>query len=266
MKLKNLIGVGFATAMLLGAGSASAAIVSTGEQASSTNQGDGTPVTNTDWTKALTFSKFNTSLGTLVGFKITINTTQDTAVTVTNAVDASSNSTGSVQTRVVTLIQDWDGGGYFVNNVSTSGGLVKTTALSDYDQGSFSDLAPGASVVVNPDAVSVSARADYSSGYTIVGNPIDITPSGDPLAGLFAAVSGSGSYVLNAITKSSVVTDITGGNNSTAQVTKADVQGFVTYYYDDAPVPIPGAVWLFGTGIVGLIGASKRKKAAALVA
>jgi hypothetical protein len=32
------------------------------------------------------------------------------------------------------------------------------------------------------------------------------------------------------------------------------------------PTPIPGAVWLFGTGIAGLVGAGKRKKAKALEA
>ena len=32
-------------------------------------------------------------------------------------------------------------------------------------------------------------------------------------------------------------------------------------YKDVNPVPIPGAVWLFGTGLIGLIGFAKRKKA-----
>ena len=31
---------------------------------------------------------------------------------------------------------------------------------------------------------------------------------------------------------------------------------------DISPVPIPAAIWLFGTGIIGLIGFSKRRKAA----
>ena len=29
-----------------------------------------------------------------------------------------------------------------------------------------------------------------------------------------------------------------------------------------SPVPVPAAIWLFGTGIIGLIGFSKRRKAA----
>ena len=33
-------------------------------------------------------------------------------------------------------------------------------------------------------------------------------------------------------------------------------------YRDISPVPIPAAVWLFGTGIIGLIGFSRRRKAA----
>jgi hypothetical protein len=38
------------------------------------------------------------------------------------------------------------------------------------------------------------------------------------------------------------------------------VAGYLTYVIN--PVPVPAAIWLFGTGILGLIGFSKRKKSA----
>ena len=44
-------------------------------------------------------------------------------------------------------------------------------------------------------------------------------------------------------------------------------QGPISYYIDDfelqlTTVPIPGAVWLFGSGLLGLVGMARRKKAA----
>ncbi len=33
------------------------------------------------------------------------------------------------------------------------------------------------------------------------------------------------------------------------------------YRYATAPVPLPAAVWLFGSGLLGLIGIARRKKA-----
>lgn len=39
-----------------------------------------------------------------------------------------------------------------------------------------------------------------------------------------------------------------------------DIIGYVIEY-DSSPVPVPGAVWLFGSGLLGLIGMARRRKA-----
>ena len=43
-----------------------------------------------------------------------------------------------------------------------------------------------------------------------------------------------------------------------------DVSGTmsITYDYTPNPVPLPAAVWLFGTALLGLFGFSKRRKKA----
>ena len=41
-----------------------------------------------------------------------------------------------------------------------------------------------------------------------------------------------------------------------------DENGNLVLIADLSAVPVPGAVWLFGSGLVGLMGAARRKKVA----
>ena len=41
-----------------------------------------------------------------------------------------------------------------------------------------------------------------------------------------------------------------------------DVSMFYTWEFEVAAVPAPAAIWLFGTGLIGLIGFTKRRKTA----
>ncbi|WP_424206737.1 VPLPA-CTERM sorting domain-containing protein [Sulfuricaulis sp.] len=45
-------------------------------------------------------------------------------------------------------------------------------------------------------------------------------------------------------------------NIHTSMFTGGEIRGFL------APVPIPAAAWLFGSGLLGLIGVAQRKKTA----
>lgn len=68
------------------------------------------------------------------------------------------------------------------------------------------------------------------------------------------------------------VTLITGVTKSAEgdQFNTASISGAITLTatagLPNSPVPVPAAVWLFGSGIMGLVGMSRRKKADALVA
>ena len=44
------------------------------------------------------------------------------------------------------------------------------------------------------------------------------------------------------------------------ELTAGDTAEFTTNF-EVTPVPVPAAVWLFGSGLLGLIGVAKRKKA-----
>lgn len=57
---------------------------------------------------------------------------------------------------------------------------------------------------------------------------------------------------LNALSDSSGVADLIGPNDPPATIVNAEVQ----------VVPVPAAVWLFGSGIIGLIGLSRRRRSA----
>lgn len=260
MKMKKLMVAGFATTMLLGAGNASAAIVATTAQASLTNNNT---YFTTDWSKNLTFNKFDYSLGTLVGFKLSISTTQDTSLAVTN--NSATASSGTANTRVTTIVNGLGYTGSLDGNQNIVGGLV-TTDVSSANAGY--SLAAGGTTTVNPAPKSAAETTllgvnelgqDYLTAGLNYGGGLDAT--------LVNYLSGmSGSYVLNAFTTSFAQISNTGGNTSAIQTTLAKISGTVTYYYDNAvpytppTVPLPGAVWLFGTGIAGLVGASKRKK------
>ena len=72
----------------------------------------------------------------------------------------------------------------------------------------------------------------------------------------------SGSYILGA--------DVSAYTLEFAAICGADANCFSDYYIDNvvitadiAPVPVPAAVWLFGSGLVGLVGVARRKKKAA---
>ena len=64
---------------------------------------------------------------------------------------------------------------------------------------------------------------------------------------------------------SSVVTDSNGANtNGVTGLAMIDgaFPGFNANFNFTAPVPVPAAVWLFGSGLLGLVGVARRKKSA----
>lgn len=81
----------------------------------------------------------------------------------------------------------------------------------------------------------------------------------------FALFSGSGylQALLSAVSASKVEGP---GNMASAFTTTAGGFAKVTYDYTVANTPLPGAVWLFGSAMVGLMGFGKRKKADAFIA
>lgn len=96
---------------------------------------------------------------------------------------------------------------------------------------------------------STTGGTPASSKYAIFGSPIDdrATAIGSPIA-LYGLTGNTGtgtveSYILGSAALSANGTLTLTGNGTT-------------------PVPLPAAVWLFGSGLMGLVGVSRRRKAA----
>jgi len=55
---------------------------------------------------------------------------------------------------------------------------------------------------------------------------------------------------------------IFGAGNQSQTIKDSDFYAWAVYTGDVSAVPVPAAVWLFGSGLTGLLGVSRRKKAA----
>jgi hypothetical protein len=98
-------------------------------------------------------------------------------------------------------------------------------------------------------STGASYTAQAASKYTIFSNSIDDRAQGAGSVALYGVTGNGGTGVVQSYILGSVALDATGkltftGNSSTT------------------PVPIPAAVWLFGSGLMGLVGVSRRRKTA----
>ncbi|HED13499.1 MAG TPA: VPLPA-CTERM sorting domain-containing protein [Gammaproteobacteria bacterium] len=106
------------------------------------------------------------------------------------------------------------------------------------------------------------------SGWVVGWNGIDAIPMGGDTAN-FAIDTGVGTMVCS---KASCSNSSTFALSYNAHVPLKDVSGFGGVAYslkltgvvgtNLSHIPVPAAVWLFGSGLVGLVGVARRKKAA----
>ena len=100
------------------------------------------------------------------------------------------------------------------------------------------------------------------SGWTVTWNGIAAIPMGGDSAN-FAGDTGLGALVCGSCNVGDAFT-----LDYTAHVPLGDASGFggvgYTLHLEGtvAPIPVPAAVWLFGSGLLGLVGVARRKKAA----
>ena len=98
-------------------------------------------------------------------------------------------------------------------------------------------------IVINPFA-SVDKGVDIGTGLSIsTQGGVTNGPNGETVTG---AINAGGPFDVMSVTVAFGLTDQTG----------VGMSGFV----EQTPVPIPAAVWLFGSGLLGLIGIARRRQ------
>ena len=95
-----------------------------------------------------------------------------------------------------------------------------------------------------------------------IATPFYVIPEGQEFAGLmFAALAVNTSSSIDRVGGTTICVDPKGCEPPSVLLFRA----FASWTYVSTPVPavpVPAAVWLFGTGIIGLIGFSRRRKSA----
>ena len=188
---------------------------------------------------SLFVDQFDPALGTLLGAKFTLEGMVTHSISVTDG-------TPSGQTTKVT----WDK----LNLYTEYPGYFTPLDRYFFELTGPQLMAIGSSFVGNivtnapvPDGGTATFNATELSGFG------SFSFSGDDLSPLIG--SGVVEFLFSASADGDSIS-LTGGNNSMVQ--SPSLFGQVAVEYDFAPVPLPGAVWLLASGLVGLVGLRKR--------
>ena len=208
------------------------------------------PLTKTDFTGGLTFTKFDQSLGTLLSVQLDVSASIQTVLSVKN--NAASSSNGFARTQVTVFVND-PGGVLPVPGVDAFGqpviGAYNVTILSP---GVAYNLAPNQSMTSG----TLTANGANSVTFTSAAN--------GNIVSQFAGISGS-SITLGVGTDTRTLISNNGGNTTASQVTQASATGTVTYTYLAAPppaVPEPGMMAFAlsgGAGLAGMVVRGRRR-------
>ncbi len=186
-----------------------------------------TGTSTTDWIKTLSVDKFDGSLGRLLSVDINWNTEVVTQATIRN----DNETTAGIQ---LTSTQNVD----FNFNGTESG------STAGLDTG-FNLYASGETKVFGP-------QTDNFSDSLSITSDLGSWTGTDFLDVIASTLGGYG--VMG------------GGGNMEASVATTALAEFDVVYSYTTETPLPAAAWLFGTGLMGLVGVARRKKAAKLAA
>jgi hypothetical protein len=197
-----------------------------------------------------------TTLGTINGdANFSYNLSGDTALTTFMA-----NAQIQTQGNVLAVTTGTDSS---VLSVSETGLVDSTTGVAAHMNGDVTNLngsCPGACTNYTTGGVTVSGsstgifgttNSTYDSSSNLYNTGVDQ---------LFAIGGTSTLYGLTGNGASATAGEAFGYKLGTAQFTSGDV---LTFTGNSAAVPIPAAVWLFGSGLLGLLGIGRRNRQSA---
>ena len=205
---------------------------------------------DTDYSNTVYFQGFDGSLGTLTGAYIDINWSIDSTFT---AHASSLNTPQTVDTPAETLVK----GTHIID---------ATVAINGTDYSTQSSNHRYVGCTSNPSAASFRTECQRTDLRPFTS---DLTFSLDPLIGdLYKSELTLGQFTYDLTQSFSLdFIECLGALNPTCSAT-LDTLGWkanatLTFDYEEAPVsavPLPAAIWLFGAGLIGLIGVARRKK------
>jgi hypothetical protein len=138
-----------------------------------------------------------------------------------------------------------------LNSLYPGVSTATTGGLENFLNGLQNDYQNGLSSLTGTETgTATETFASSETKYGFIGGP-DLSATGSTAIKLFGF---TGNGINGGTLQSYILGSVTLAANGTLTIT------------GNTPVPLPAAVWLFGSGLMGLVGVSRRRKAAATIA
>ena len=139
-----------------------------------------------------------------------------------------------------------NGAEYFVHfDLGAANNFYGSTAPRNFDFDNVSDAQAASDAII-------AALNAHSSEITVVGGVLPSNNSDEYLIG-YGDTNGDVNVVIAMYIESDWVNTGIGTRSATAEFIYAD-------FTQTSAIPVPAAVWLFGSGLLGLVGMARRKK------
>jgi len=226
--------------------------------------GNRTPVSGT--------MSFDTVTGAGVGTVVPFTFFGDTTAHIANALGMTFQVADTIGTVIGTMLFSWNGGGHPVSIVLDGSGMFAAMAGGAFAGGPTSTIS-------GVGALPATNGTDFDSGKGVKTFPLGPSPMATKTTNTNSACAGvaitSQVNAYTIVTKPAFATcfptssDTIGGS----PIPSGSFAGFNPNFdvssvhldsISQAPsgVPVPAAVWLFGSGLLGLVGIARRKKKA----